>query len=355
MDWLGNLFRIDDPFGTPSTVLVQATGVTLLFDFAVDPTTGDYYGLRDVGAGTELVRFDPVTYASTNLGSLPFPQLNAMDFSFTGSCYVRGSMNGDIYKIDLGNLSGIVLASPNGPGTAGDLAVDLDGSIVSILINGDVDRYDPATGVHTVLGNHGLGTNAFGFDIDCDGRALVSMNDGRLYELDLVTMGTTFLGSMALPLNSQIFGTAYVLPADIEEIGNKYCSAATNSTGLSASIRAFGSHTAADDTLILRVEDLPPSQFAYYIGSQSQAFLPMAGGSQGNLCVGSPTARFNSQVGPTGDGSYAISVDLSSVPLPPSFTHTISAGETWNFQCWYRDSNPMSTSNFSDGISILYQ
>ena len=354
IDWLGNLFRVDDPFGLPNTVLLSATGVNLLFDFAVDPTTGFYYGLKDIGTGTDLVRFDPVTFASVNLGSLPFPQLNAMDFSFNGNCFVRSSIGGDLFKIDVANLSGTLLASPAGPGTAGDLAVDLDGSIVSLLANGNVDRYDPASGVLTQLGNHGLGGDAFGFDIGCDGRAIVTMNDGRLYELDLVSMNTTFLGNMSLPLNSLIFGASFVQPADIGSLGTNYCTATTNSTGVSASIRAFGSFTAADNSLLLRASDLPAGQFAYFLAAQSQDFFPLVGGSQGNLCVGSPTARFNSQVGPTTGGEFAINVDIGNIPLPPTFAYVIQAGETWNFQCWFRDANPSSTSNFTDGIQILF-
>jgi hypothetical protein len=33
----------------------------------------------------------------------------------------------------------------------------------------------------------------------------------------------------------------------------------------------------------------------------------------------------------------------------------ILPGETWNFQAWYRDLNPGTTSNFTDGISITFQ
>jgi hypothetical protein len=31
------------------------------------------------------------------------------------------------------------------------------------------------------------------------------------------------------------------------------------------------------------------------------------------------------------------------------------AGETWNFELWYRDNNPGPTSNFSDGLTITFQ
>ncbi len=30
-------------------------------------------------------------------------------------------------------------------------------------------------------------------------------------------------------------------------------------------------------------------------------------------------------------------------------------GESWNFQAWFRDKNPGNTSNFTDGVSVLFQ
>ena len=54
-------------------------------------------------------------------------------------------------------------------------------------------------------------------------------------------------------------------------------------------------------------------------------------------------------------GEYSIVVDMTTVPEPPGLSHVIVAGETWNFQCWYRDVNPIPTSNFTDGTSIAFQ
>ena len=65
-------------------------------------------------------------------------------------------------------------------------------------------------------------------------------------------------------------------------------------------------------------------------------------------------AYFRKQVRDSGgDGKLTIQVDLTSVPtIPP---HTVLAGETWNFQAWFRDKNPGATSNFTDGVSVLFQ
>ncbi len=83
----------------------------------------------------------------------------------------------------------------------------------------------------------------------------------------------------------------------------------------------------------------------------------MPGGSQGDLCLGGAIGRFNGATeiqlgGPC--GIFDLVVDLTSVPTPFGRT-SVMAGETWVFQCWYRDTNPSSTSNFSDAVNVTFQ
>ena len=44
-------------------------------------------------------------------------------------------------------------------------------------------------------------------------------------------------------------------------------------------------------------------------------------------------------------------VDLISIPVNPH--QAAMPGDTWNFQCWYRDVG--NSSNFTDAIAITYQ
>jgi hypothetical protein len=46
-------------------------------------------------------------------------------------------------------------------------------------------------------------------------------------------------------------------------------------------------------------------------------------------------------------------VDVTAVPQPTGNT-VVQPGETWNFQCWHRDTNPGATSNFSPGYSVTF-
>ena len=46
-------------------------------------------------------------------------------------------------------------------------------------------------------------------------------------------------------------------------------------------------------------------------------------------------------------------VDLTQIPTtPPS---AVLAGETWNYQAWFRDNLGFDTSNFTDGYSIPFE
>jgi len=134
------------------------------------------------------------------------------------------------------------------------------------------------------------------------------------------------------------------------EVGASYCSANVNSTGAAAFLRAAGSCDVLENDIELEALSLPPHQFGYFLLSQAQAFVANPGGSQGNLCLGGTIGRFQAQVQNAGpDGVMLLEVDLSAVPLFGS----ILAGETWNFQCWYRDLG--GTSNFTDGVEIPFR
>jgi len=144
-----------------------------------------------------------------------------------------------------------------------------------------------------------------------------------------------------------------VIPAT--GFGTSYCGPAiANSTGLPARISGSGSEVAADNDVTLFAGDLPPQQFGYFLASQTQDFVTAPGGSMGNLCLGGNIARFTKRVQNSGaGGSFSIKVDLTSIPLSPP--QAVQAGETWNFQAWFRDKNPQQTSNFTNGLSVLFK
>lgn len=139
-------------------------------------------------------------------------------------------------------------------------------------------------------------------------------------------------------------------------INTNYCSPAQlNSTGFPGAISATGSIVAANNDVTLTASMLPTFSFGLFITSQTQGFVMNPGGSQGDLCVAGTIGRFAQQIQSSGaQGVISIDTDLTALPQPNG-TVAVMAGDTWNFQCWYRDANPMTTSNFTDAISVDFQ
>ena len=55
-----------------------------------------------------------------------------------------------------------------------------------------------------------------------------------------------------------------------------------------------------------------------------------------------------------GAGTLVFPIDALALPTPTGFV-VAQPGETWNFQAWFRDSSPGTTSNFTDAVSITFQ
>ncbi|MEM6672542.1 MAG: hypothetical protein AAF726_06835 [Planctomycetota bacterium] len=141
-------------------------------------------------------------------------------------------------------------------------------------------------------------------------------------------------------------------------VGDSFCGpAAANSTGSSASIAAVGSTAVVDNDLVLQGFGLPLQSFGYFLGSQTQDFVANAGGSAGNLCLGGAIGRAvgGSTVNSGNGGFVTVTADLTAIPQPTGPV-MVMVGETWNFQCWFRDSiGGTASSNFTDGVSVTFQ
>jgi hypothetical protein len=140
-------------------------------------------------------------------------------------------------------------------------------------------------------------------------------------------------------------------------LGARYCGpAVVNSGGASATISATGSAVVALDDLSLHADELARNAFSYFLASRTQGFVANAGGSQGNLCLGGAIGRnVGGQVVNSGaTGSVTVLAPLGTMPQPAGPV-AVLAGETWHFQCWFRDSvGGAATSNFSDGLALLF-
>ena len=159
------------------------------------------------------------------------------------------------------------------------------------------------------------------------------------------------------PLNGE-FEMAVQVPAGGAGVGTSYCAAAANSTGATARITGLGSAVAVVNNLTLRADRLPNNAFGFFLASTTQGFVASPGGSAGNLCLGGSIGRYvgPGQIQSSGaTGSFTLLLDLTQTPTGGSFT-SITAGQTWNFQAWFRDVLPGggATSNFTDGRSVSF-
>lgn len=117
-----------------------------------------------------------------------------------------------------------------------------------------------------------------------------------------------------------------------------------------------GSLLAAENNLQLVATDLPMESFGIFITSRSQAVVPLFGGGNGTLLLGSPVDRF---VGPgqvlnSGAlGSFRLAIDLNAMPLQSSPV-AVQPGETWYFQAWHRDVDPVATSNLTNAVGVTF-
>jgi hypothetical protein len=141
-------------------------------------------------------------------------------------------------------------------------------------------------------------------------------------------------------------------------IGAAYCGpAAPNSTGQGAVLGALGSAVVAQNNLTLEATSLPSNSFGFFLTSATQGFVGNPGGSQGNLCLGGAIGRYvgPGQIKNSGSaGTFSLPLNLALTPTPSGFV-SVFAGQTRNYQAWFRDAvSGSATSNFTQGLAITF-
>lgn len=138
-------------------------------------------------------------------------------------------------------------------------------------------------------------------------------------------------------------------------LGTAFCSnAANNSTGVPGQLAAVGQASAAAGNLTLLASSLPHDQFGVYVVSRIQGFVP-GPGSNGNICLAGSIGILSrpGQIMHSGPGgTFELAIDLTMIPQGGGFVPVV-AGDTWNFQAWYRDRVGQG-SNFTNGVEIAF-
>lgn len=212
-------------------------------------------------------------------------------------------------------------------------------------------EYDPTTGAEiNYIDTSALGvTSLRGMHELGNGNLMVTNGSGvYVYDITAGTIATIVMGVDA----------RFISDVSDGPVGTAYCMSNPNSTGSVGALTAQGSTVVAADSVTLIASSLPPLSFGFFITSQTQGFVMNPGGSDGNLCLAGSIGRYVGigQIQNTGTaGTFNLALDLTQVPQPTGFV-SVNAGETWNFQSWFRDSSPAGpTSNFTQGLEIDFQ
>lgn len=145
-----------------------------------------------------------------------------------------------------------------------------------------------------------------------------------------------------------------------EGLGQVFCLSNPNNSGSVANTSASGSLFAAQGLLTLTCTEMTPNAFGFFIVSRTPGWTPNPGqgpGSVGVLCLGGAIGRLvgPGQIGFSGpQGRIALALDLSQQPTPLGPV-PVQAGETWHWQCWFRETgSPIPAWNFSSGIRVTF-
>ena len=163
--------------------------------------------------------------------------------------------------------------------------------------------------------------------------------DGELTSCDRNLLNELING----PGESYCFGTS--CPCS-NEAGA--CEGCGNATGAGGSLAGSGSSSVAPDDLVLTASGLPPNQSGIFFMGTTQVDLAFG---DGRRCVGGQLFRFPLRnTGPFGELVEGPGIVAHSQGF--QMAGRIMAGQTWNFQGWFRD--PMGPCGTGHNVSSAY-
>lgn len=178
---------------------------SLLFASCQTASASILYGTTGTGrtTGSTLYEIDPVTGVQTLIGSVGYV-VTGMDY-YDGIMYgVTGTGSSFHGLITINLTTGV--GTPVGSGwgslpddTIAELAIDDSGNAYGWSEGSldDAGAIDLGTGTMTgIIGDSGLGTASLGLAIDSSGRLILVNFSGDIHEIDTVTGGSTFVGSI---------------------------------------------------------------------------------------------------------------------------------------------------------------
>jgi hypothetical protein len=115
-----------------------------------------------------------------------------------------------------------------------------------------------------------------------------------------------------------------------------YCTSGQNSSGGVCQIAVSGSTAISDNNLVIEALGAVGGQPGLFFYGPTQVSLPFGNGTR---CVGGGVGevqRLTNAMMPSIFGDFTVALDFTTSPLGIGF-NAVAAGDTQNFQCWYRD------------------
>lgn len=201
------LYRIENYSTNPRA---QIIGDTLedLFDVAIDPTTGRFYGL---GPDGDLYELSTATGQASRVGFTGRFDLNALAFDATGQAWAWSGASGDLFQVDK-EVGLATRVGATGFDSGGDLAFDTNGALYGTT-DDRLIRINKNTGSGTLVGALGV-SGAYGLEIDSDGTMYMGRGDidsglAQLYRVNKSTGAATLIGSISGGGNYGLSGLAF--------------------------------------------------------------------------------------------------------------------------------------------------
>lgn len=238
-----------------------------------------------------------------------------------------------------------------------------EGDILTTPLTNSSGGVSPFPGIFVAAEWLGLRTKRGGFtgfadDLNAlDGlkNAFFDCNDNQIEDaVDIATGSSNDFNLNGIPDECEALVSPYCFCANVAPCGNlDPLAGCRNSTGNGARATWQGTTSVSQDDLVLRAVSVPTNVFGLvFMGSQQTAptFL-----FDGLLCTGGTTFRFplkssgNAGQIVEGPGIVAHSATFG-------LAGTIQAGDTWNFQTWFRDPiGPcLLTANLSNALAVTF-
>jgi len=377
--WALDLFQDDRAFRWTDATGMQDLGVlpgcTRAMANAVSADGNVVVGFSDQGLWQTALAFHwTAAGGMQSIGTLPADiSSHAFGTSADGS-FVVGISSSDAYNRafrwsaatgmqDLGGMPGYPHHEASGISADGRVVI---GDSNSGPGTGRAFRWTDTTGIEPLADTT---TETIAFGMSADGRFIVGWEAFRwTAPTGIERLSATGVHGSVFDISDDgriVVGSAYnaggynrAFRLELSALGATYCGPPiANSTGCGSRLFVSGSGLAAANDLQISARYMPLDTFGYFLTSRDPGDLFPVSLSQGRLCLSGSIGRFRgpSEVQNSGTaGVFALAVDLTALPTPTGPT-AVQPGESWYFQAWHRDSNPATTSNFTDAVRVRFE